>query len=456
MNDQAPIELDDIIDGQRVGSHMILLLIIAMAALISDGFDLAAIGYVGPELVKTWHITPSQLVPVFSAGIIGLAFGAPIFGLIGDRYGRKVAILSSLILVGLVTLASSLVTSLPQLLVLRFITGLGIGGVIPNVIALVAELAPTRLRGRLVVIVTLGVAAGIALPGFVAAALVSKFGWAVIFIVGGLLPLVVAFFAWLWLPESIRYLTERGDRGDAVRQLAKRMRPDLAIDATTQIAAKTLVPATQRGSVKQLFAGQLAVATPLLWVLTAANQMSNFFSLTWLPTLLQASGASTSQAGLHGSLFALGGFVGGLVLLFFIDRLGAVALVLLFFIGAPLVAGIGISGLSPIEHGLIIAGAGLCGTGINLGSSALLGIIYPTQVRSTGTGWTQAMGRIGALAAPLVGGLLLSLNFSVSQLLLAPAIVLALGGIASLALAVLCYRRFGSARVYEFVEERGR
>ncbi len=150
------------------------------------------------------------------------------------------------------------------------------------------------------------------------------------------------------------------------------------------------------------------------------------------------------------SLFSIGGLAGGLCLTFIIDRFGSIPLVVLFFAGAPLIAAIGLPALSATEHGIIIAGAGFCVTGINFGMGAVLGTIYPTPVRSMGTGWAQAAGRVGALAAPLVGGALLALKLPLRELLLAPALVLGVGAVACATLAVLCVRRFGGTRLSEF------
>jgi MFS transporter, AAHS family, 4-hydroxybenzoate transporter len=449
MKEIASLDLNELVDGQRMRPASVIFLITAMLVLISDGFDLSAMGYVAPELIKLWHVAPGQFVGVFSAGIIGLLFGAPLLSLVGDRYGRRKAILVGLTFFGALTLMTVAATSLRQFMVLRFITGLGLGGVIPNVTALVAELAPKRLRGRWVVFVNLGVAAGISLPGLVAAGFVPRFGWQVLLIVGGALPLSVALLAFFLLPESIKYLAQRSDRDVDMRKLARWLRPDLAIPSDTVISSAKSSD-IRRGSPKGLFQDGLAAMTPLLWVVVAANQMATFFSLTWLPTLLQSTGSSTSQAGIGGALFSIGGLVGGLGLLFVIDRLGVIPLVVLFVLGTPLVAAIGIVGLSPSEHLFIIAAAGFCVTGINFGVSAVLGLVYPTPIRSTGTGWAQAAGRLGAIAAPIAGGALLKLNLPMEQLPLAPALVLGIGALACITLAVLCVRRFQSLRLDEY------
>ena len=444
------LDLDEVIDGQTLGRGSFAFFAVAMLTLISDGFDLAAMGYIAPELVKQWGIAPARLVPAFSAAIIGMMLGGPLLGMFGDRLGRKRVIVAGLVVIGVSTLVTMATRGIADLVVLRFITGLGLGGVIPNVVALVAEIVPRRLRGRLIVIVSMGIVLGIAIPGLTAALLVPRFGWRVLLLVGGVLPLLVALASLVYVPESIRYMMERGDRADEVRRLARQLRPDLRIDDDTAFARAAAAPKIVRGSIKPLFAGDLLLVTPLLWLCQAANQMANFFSLTWLPTLLQASGASTASASASASLFSIGGLLSGVVLLFIIDRMGVVPLVALFLAGAPLVAMMAMSDLSPAAHAAVIAGAGLCVTGVQLGITALLGIFYPTPIRSLGTGWTQAAGRLGALAAPVVGGILLDMKLPIQALPLAPALLLAIGFIACSVLTFLCIRRFRGWRPGEF------
>lgn len=443
------LDLDTVIDEQRLGGASILFVVVATLVLISDGFDLAAMGYIAPELARQWGLGPAAFVPAFSAGIIGMMVGGPLLGSLGDRLGRKPMIVWGLLAIGVLTLATMAVRSTSDLLVLRFLTGIGLGGVIPNVGALVAELSPKRMRGRLLVIVTLGVPIGIALPGLVAATLVPQFGWRAILLVGGLLPIVVAFLSMVVLPESVKYLVARGGRESRLQRIVKRLRPDLQIDPTTRFSLSSGVE-QRRGSFRGLFAGDFASVTPLLWVCQAANQMANFFAITWLPTLLQAGGASSAHAGANASLFSLGGLLSGLLLIFVLDKIGIIPVVLLFLIGAPLVAAIALTDLSPEMHALIILGAGVCVTGVQLGLTALLGMFYPTAIRSSGVGWTQAAGRVGALAAPLAGGALLAMNVPIQKLPFAPAALMVLGTVACAALAWRCFARFRSWRPGEF------
>ena len=446
----SSITLSELIDGQKIGKWLVVLLLLCALVLITDGFDIAAIGYVAPELVKHWGINRGQLTPLLTAGTIGLLFGAPLLSFVGDRFGRKSAVLLGLLFFGAVSLITAAATTLPQITALRFLTGVGLGGVIPNIVALISEFVPQRLRGRCLVLVTFGVAIGIGLAGRVAAAFVPQFGWQILVIVGGVVPLLLSILVYFAIPESIKYLAERGDRDAEVRRVAAVLRPDLALGSATHLVVPTVSAPSARGSPKRLFENGLLRVTPLLWIAQATNQVANFFSLTWLPTLLQANGASTQQAGIISSMFSVGGLLGGICLMLIIDRLGILPLVILFIIGTPLVALMTMSGLSPAEHTLVIASAGFCVVGLQMGITAMQGVIYPTPIRSTGAGWCQAAGRIGAITAPLGGGALLAAKVPIEQMSYGPAILMAIGALACTALAVLCVRRFGGFRLNEF------
>ena len=442
------IDIGALIDGQRIGRPAILFLVIATAAMIADGFDIAAMGYVVPELVKSWHIAPAAAVPALSAGVFGLLFGAPIFGFVGDRFGRRYAILAALGIVGLFSLITATATSLNEFVVLRFVTGVGLGGLIPNIIALAAEIAPKRARGTFIIIVNFGVPAGFVIPGWVAALFVPHYGWPALMIVGGVLPLAICALAYVYLQESLGFLMQRGGREDDVHRIVVAMRPDATIASGTRFTMPASAPVLGKpGSPAKLFTGGLAFITPLLWIALAANQFTNFFTLSWLPTLLQSSGMSTAQAGMSASFWSIGGIVGGLILTFIIDRLGGLPTVVFFLLGAPLVAAIGIPHLSPAFTIALIAGAGLCVTGNNFGTNAVVGMIYPTAVRSMGTGWAQACGRLGSLAAQIVGGLLLAQHLTMQEMYLAPALMLLVGAVAAALVVIFCHKRFRSFRL---------
>lgn len=442
------VDLDELVDGQQVRTPMVVFLALAILSVVADGFNIAVMGVAAPELVRNWHVPPQALLPLQLAGVFGLLVGAPTLGGLGDRAGRKRVIVSALLAFGLLSLLSMAARDPVQLVVLRFLTGLGLGGLIPNVIALTAEAAPRRLRGMFIIIVNFGVPAGFALPGVVSAALVPVHGWPVLFLVGGSLSLGIGLCAIPLLPESIRYLLHRGDRGAEVVRLARRLRPDLAIDASTRFAVA--VPHVGRGgSPRRLFSDGLGVITPLLWIVLAANQFTNFFMVSWLPLLLRAIGAGTQRIGLTTTMYSIGGIVGGLALVLIIDQLGVLPIVALFAAGVPVVALIGLPHLSALMVAGVIACAGFCVTGNNFGINAVLGTLYPTPIRSMATGWGQALGRVGALLAQVAGGMLLSRHVPFGEVFIAPAASLLVAVVAAAALGVSCRRRLGSYRLGE-------
>src|SRR5665213_1601864 len=195
MADQPVVQVSRLLDERGLTSFQITLLIWSFFLVLIDGYDIAAIAFAAPHLVKEWALKPGSLGPVFSASLIGILFGSGIFGWMGDRYGRKAALVWSNLLFGVFTLAAAYATSLDQMFWLHLLAGLGIGGVIPNVVAINAESAPRRLRATLAIIAVGFVPLGGAIPGFVTAALVPAHGWQIIFLIGGVAPIVIAVAA---------------------------------------------------------------------------------------------------------------------------------------------------------------------------------------------------------------------------------------------------------------------
>ena len=397
-----------------------LFLVIATLAMISDGYDLAVMGLIAPELIKTWHVAPADLVPALSAGVIGLLVGAPTLGYVGDRIGRKRAMLICLVAMGVFSLINAFAGNLTHFVVLRFLTGVGLGGLSPVLMAAAAETAPRRFRGLFIVVVNFGVPAGFAVPGWTTALLVPRFGWTALLVVGGVLPLVIAVLCQLFVREP---------KVAPIEECNMLMRPDSA------------------SRWRALFAGRFAVITPVCWLLLSANQFTNFFTLSWLPTLLQMAGLPTGQAGVDASFYAIGGIAGGVLLTLLIDRLGAVPLIVLFSLGAPAVAAIGV--VDPASLSLIaaVAAAGFCVTGNNFATNAVLGMIYRVRIRALGMGTAHAAGRLGSLAAQIVGGLLFAWHLKMADMYMIPGAVLLIGAVASVVLVVLCRREFGNHRL---------
>ncbi len=435
MSNQT-IDVSRMIDEGRTGGFITRLVIITFLLVVADGFDIAAIGFAAPGITRDFGITdPNVVGRMIAASLVGILFGSPIFGWMGDRFGRKTAIIASCFLFGVFTWLTAAASSPEQIMALRFIAGLGIGGLLPNVTALISELAPARYRAAIIIFTFTGVAFGGALPGVVAATLVAQHGWQVIFQVGGALPILVSLLCVWMLPESVKYLVLKGGGEAQVAQILSQMGTDKPIDAN---ATFVVTEEHKRGGLlKALFEGPLAVLTPLLWLLFIVNLMGYFFLLGWTPVVLQAAKIDPSKAALAGVLLQFGGVFAGLAFFWFrlMERYGVIPVAILLGVAVPVVAGIGQAAVMQAE-GLIFALqflAGVCCLGVQFSINALSGILYPTAVRSTGSGAALGIGRLGSVVGPIVGGVLIARQLPTDQLYAFAALPFAIGcGIAIL------------------------
>jgi AAHS family 4-hydroxybenzoate transporter-like MFS transporter len=409
------INVSRLVDASKLRPFHFWLTFWCLLAIMADGFDLLNASIAGPALIKEWHISRASLGPVFSASFFGFFIGAPFFGYLGDRYGRKLTIIISLICLGLATLACAFAANLHELLWLRFLSGIGLGGVIPNVIALNSEFAPKRLRATFLVVISMGISLGGSIPGIVGVTLMPTYGWPIIFIVGGIVPIVVGLLMIFAVPESIKFLVLRGGRDETVRRLIHRINPDLIVAPNTHFVLDSGEgSAKTRGSVIELFRGGWAVVTILVWLIFVLNLMSNNLLNAWLPMIVQTSGHSAEQGAYAGTLYQLGGSFGGLLIGVFIDRIGLKVFAVVFAIAVPVVALTGTPGLS---GALLLAMAFFSGgvvTGMQNALNAGAGLIYPTWLRANGVGYALGVGRIGSITGPLIGSLLAGMEMPTS------------------------------------------
>src|SRR5271154_1403656 len=206
MAGSAEVQVSHFLDEHGLGAFQIKLIIWSIFIALIDGYDIGAIAFAAPSLIREWHVAPKDLGLVLSASNIGVLFGSQIFGWIGDRYGRKTALIGANVLFGVFTFIAAYSTNLTELFWLRFFAGFGIGGVIPNVVAINAESAPRHLRATLAILAVGCVPMGGAFAGFVSAALVPQYGWQILFTIGGIAPIVIALAAAAGLPESIKFM----------------------------------------------------------------------------------------------------------------------------------------------------------------------------------------------------------------------------------------------------------
>jgi len=442
------ILVDEFIDEQRLSSFNLRLLIFSFLAMFADGYEINALSLAAPELRSLWHLTSAAFTPALAASSFGILLGAPLLGYVGDRHGRKTAILIGSLICGASTLAAVWAQSLTQIIVLRCITGIGIGGLMPNTIALNAEFSPKRWRATLVVLMFAGITLGGGIPGLVARWLVPQHGWTVLFLIGGLVPLLVAACLWFVLPESIKFLALRGDRRAELEAIARQVRPELTLDEDTHWVVTQV--ATDRGTgLPQIFGPGLRWITPLLWTCFATALMTNYFLNSWLPLVGTASGLTGPEAGTAASFYSIGGAIGGILMSVLIDRFGFIVVTALFALAAPMIVAIGLTGMAYATLLPLAATAGLGVLGAQFGNNAAAGLLYPTPFRSKGVGWALGFGRFGSILGQSLGGLLIALHLPVRTLFLAAAAPMLVGATAAGILVPLCYRRLGSLTLHD-------
>jgi AAHS family 4-hydroxybenzoate transporter-like MFS transporter len=423
------VNVTQVIDGGRFGGFQWKVAIWCFVLVTLDGFDNGAVNFAAPTIVKEWGVAMPTFTTVFSAGLFGLMIGALCSGPLADRFGRKLVLLSSTLIFSVFALATSLVHSIDQLWMLRFLTGIGVGGLMPNSIALTAEYAPRRIRATVVAIMFLGFPLGAGAPGWIGPALIPSFGWQGMFILGGVLPLILLPIAVFVLPESIRFLVNRGDRPNSVAALLNRLTAQHQFNGTEQF----VMPTDQHlpgFAVKHLLTEGRAFNTVLLWITFFCNLLVIYYLASWLPLVMRESGVPLNTALHLGSLSSWSGIISTLVLGPVVDRLGAPRIcTVLYVLAACFVFAIGLSGANVALLALTITGAGMCVIGGQSFINVLSAVIYPTAVRSTGVGWALGVGRVGAIIGPVVGGMLIAAHVptrSMFFMIAIPALVSAL------------------------------
>ena len=415
----SPVDVVEFIDQQPVGRFQIKLLLLCAAVLFLDGFDTQAIGYVAPALAREWGLTKAALGPVFSAGLFGLMIGALLFGPLADRIGRRRIIMFSTLAFGIGTFATAFTQDVNSLLAIRFLTGLGLGGAMPNAIAMTSEFNPRGRRATMVMIMFCGFSVGAALGGLLAAALIPQFGWRSVFVVGGVVPLLLVPILAQRLPESVRFLVLTGLAPQRVAELLGWISPKASFAPGTVFVVHE--PELAGIPVLHLFRGGRTLVTLLLWVVFFMSLLDLYFLSNWLPTVLNDLGASVSEAAVIGSMLQVGGIVGTFALGSIIDRFSFRALALVYFIAVFAVGAIGHLGHSAILVMLAIFAAGFCIVGGQIAANALAAAFYPTAMRATGVGWALGIGRVGSIIGPLVGGVLLSMKWSAAEVFMTAA-----------------------------------
>ncbi len=405
----STIDVSEIIEKQKVGGFVVRLIVVSWLVTFFDGYDMNVIAFAAPYLATEYRLDTLMLGNVFSVGLAGTIFGGFLFGYFGDRVGRRTAIIVATATFGVLTLALAFADSYAEFVTLRFLNGIALGGALPLTWALSIEYVPRRFRATVVTLIMLGYALGVAAAGPISVALIPHFGWQAVFVFGGVASLTSAALLFFTLPESLRFLATRNRRPDLMARIVHRIAPDRSVPADAQfLVSDEARPERSQSRFAALFQGDLAWVTPLLWLAYMASSMTTFFFASWGPMVLEGLGFQRNEAAWVTALNSLAGALGGLALMRFTDRLGAISVAVLPAVSVPLLL---IMGLTAIGQGsfiaLIVVLKFFLG-GSHFGITSIAGMFYPTSHRASGTGWASSVAKIGSVLGPWIGGYVLA------------------------------------------------
>jgi MFS transporter, AAHS family, 4-hydroxybenzoate transporter len=401
MDSSEKFDLETIVNSGRMGRSQFLIVAICALVAMIDGFDTQCVAFVAPEIANSWQVEPSKFGPVFGAGLLGGTLGAMLLGLAGDRFGRKPVLVASVALFAICSLVTPLATSVTYLAALRFVTGIGLGGALPTAISLTSEYAPARLRATVVALMFCGFPLGAVIGGFAMTKLIPLLGWTSAFYAGGAIPLVLLPLVVGCVPESIRFLSLKGDR-TAILSILDRMKLEKKWNGNVELAVETSAP------IFSLFAKGMALGTTLLWITFFFSLMMSYFLLNWIPMLARQEGHSVEDAVMAVAMINLGAIIGCVTLGHLAGRFGQTRVIGTGYgLGAFAIMGIGYVGTSSVLFLAISILAGILTVGAQMCTVALCASFYDTRLRATGVGWTMGIGRIGAILGPVLGGVLI-------------------------------------------------
>jgi AAHS family 4-hydroxybenzoate transporter-like MFS transporter len=414
------LDVRQFIDEQPFSRYQLLVATLCGMIVFMDGFDAQVMGPVAPALSADLHIARVALGRVISSGPVGMMIGELIFGPFADRLGRKPVLVACALTFGIGSLLTATATSVTQLMAYRVFTGFGMGGAMPNAIALTSEYMPKRSRNAAVMTMFCGFSLGSAFAGWTVAALIRSYGWQSIFLIGGIMPVAVAILLIVFLPESIRFLVLKGGKNKAAAYL-QRIAPDTKVPA--EMIAGPDEHQSGSFSVAELFAEGRAGVTLALWLMFFMNLLNLWFLNNWLPTIMTDAGIEIETASLVTSLFQIGGLIGSLGLAGFIGRrLSFRILAITYFSAAIFIFLIGSAGAAIPLLILTVFASGMAVVGAQTVSNALTAELYPTAIRATGVGWALGIGRVGSILGPILGAYLLNYGGTARHVFWAAAI----------------------------------
>ncbi|XDZ51831.1 MFS transporter [Neisseriaceae bacterium CLB008] len=420
---QGAVNVQHFMNEHRFSRFQWLIFGLCFLVTLFDGFDTAAIGYVAPSLIGEWGIEKADLAPVLSAALLGLAFGAVSFGPVADKVGRKKVLIVSVLIFALGSWASAVASSLTQLELFRFVTGIGLGAAMPNAVTLLSEYCPEKRRFFLVNTMFCGFPVGAALGGFLAAWMIPAFGWRSVLWLGAIAPALLVVVMLLVLPESVRYLVAKGKPQAQIQKILSK------IDASAQAIPAFFLTETQpelagnQSGIRVVLSRHYWLGSVALWVTYFMGLVIFYGVINWMPLLFKEANMPPAMGSVVTGLFALGG-LGAIANGWLMDKYNPNRLITLFWVlTALLVALIGV--VASMDMTLLVVVIVLAGIVMNTAQSSMPSFaasFYPTSGRTTGVSWMLGLGRFGGIAGSFLVAQLIARNLNLTQIFLILAV----------------------------------
>ena len=407
------VDINHVIDRDKLSPLQWLVFFLGFLVFFCDGLDTGIIGFVAPALLDDWGITKPQLAPVLSAALVGMSIGAIISGPLADKFGRKKVIVATTLLFAIFTIMCGLATSTQDLMIYRFITGIGLGAAMPNISTIVSEYMPIKRRAFLTGIAGCGFMLGISCGGILSAFLLESFGWAKVIIIGGVIPIILAVFLMLKLPESTQYLVKKNKTQQAQGILEKIQGHPFSDNVQFKLATAE-ANTSDESPVKQVL-GKYLWGSSMLWLCCFMSLLVFYLLTSWMPTILKTAGFSTQQFSLIAAIFPFGGVIGAVIMGWYMDKLNPTNVIryaYLFAFILFIITGFVSSNFILFSISLFLIGALLVGAQSSL--LPLSALFYPSTCRAVGVSWMHGIGRVGAIIGAFYGSLIFTFELSLS------------------------------------------
>ena len=433
------IDVSEVVDNARFNAYHVLIAALCGLLVFFDGFDLTAISYAAPQFIRLFEINRATIAPVFSAGLLGLTLGALLFGLLADRLGAKRTFVACAVMFGLLSIATAVATTMTELLVVRFLAGLALGGASPISIAIASDYVPKQVRTSVTMIMYISLSLGSVSAGY-AYGFLTFFGWRTVFWIGGLLPVLLAPVVIALLPETLEFLVMHRAPVTRIRAILARVDPVRDFSRETSFT----VPRENKAGFQpiQLFQDGRAPITAVLWVVFFTSLIAIYFFNNWIPTLLTGSGLSGTEIVVISTGLQFGGIIGTLIAAPMVVRLpGFLTAGFGYFCAALAMLVLGSGGGSFWFLACAVPGVGIFLIGTQSVLNASCAGVYPPSMRSTGVGWGFGIGRIGSVLSPGIAGALVAMHWKPSELFMIAAVPTLVASVGILTVHGLVRRR---------------